>query len=163
MKKLILLLLITNLSFSQQWSKKEIKDLISIEFPTTPEEYPGVEKVRFYSEQKENTYKLTIRETERFKLLKNPTKRNVHQVYKDYTAGYISGGNGKIIQTQNIKIHGYEANETIYTTSKTINYRRTFLLKNKLVIYEFIARRGKNKTRNEKLKNTFFNSLKVII
>ena len=54
MKKLILLLLITNLSFSQQWSKKEIKDLISIEFPTTPEEYPGFEKLRFYSEQKEN-------------------------------------------------------------------------------------------------------------
>ncbi len=163
MKKLILLLLITNLSFSQQWSKKEIKDLISIEFPTTPEEYPGVEKIRFYSEQKENTYKLTIRETERFEQLKNPTKYKLHLLYKDYTAGSVAGGNGKIIQTQNILIHGHEANETIYTTSKTINYRRIFLLKNKLIIYEFIARRGKDKLKNEKLKNTFFNSLKVII
>ena len=37
MKYLIALLLITNFSFSQEWSKTELTDFASIEFPSIPE------------------------------------------------------------------------------------------------------------------------------
>jgi len=165
MKKIILLLLISNFSFAQQWTKTEIKNLLSIEFPNTPKEKKGVQKISYSSSLKDNIYKMTVRDSKQFNLLESPSKSELSELYKTYTEGYVSSFNGKVIQQKKILINGIIGNETKFSRKtnnkiRVITFRRTFLLKDKLIIYEFSTNK-KSEEKIEKLKNKFFNSLNI--
>jgi hypothetical protein len=165
MKKLILLLLITNLSFSQQWTKTEINNLLSIDFPNTPKKGKGFEKVYFSTSHNKNNYKITVRESKRLNISESSSESELIEFYKTYTNGSVSGMNGKIIKHKKILINGIIGNETTFLKksnirNKILTFRRTFLLEDKLIFYEFTPTIG-NKKGSEKLKNKFFNSLNI--
>lgn len=167
MKKLILLLLISNLSFAQQWSKTEINNLLTVDFPNTPKEKKGVNKTHYYSSYEENTYEITVRDSNQFNLPESPSKSELTELYKTYSNGYINGLKGTIIKQKKILINDLIGNETIFIRvthdkTKILTFRRTFLLKDKLVSYQFSTNKKNEKEEHiEKLKNIFLNSLNI--
>lgn len=169
MKKLILLLLITNLSFSQQWSKTEINDLLTIDFPDTPKENKGIKKTHYSTSYEENKYQMTVRDMKQFNLSESPSNDKLSELYKNYTKGYVNGLNGSIIKQHNILVNGIMGEETVFfkefnDKNKTLTFRRTFLLKGKLISYQFSTDiKNEKKESIIKLKNKFFNSLNINI
>ncbi len=168
MKKLILLLLFTNLSFSQQWSKTEINNLLTVDFPNNPEEKKGVNKIHYSTSYEENKYQITVRDSKQFNLSESPSKSELSELYKTYSNGYVNGLNGTIIKQNEILINGLIGNETVFlkklkNKTKILTFRRTILVKDKLIIYQFSTNKKNEKEENvEKLKNKFFNSLSII-
>ncbi len=161
MKYLIALLLITNLSFSQEWSKIELTDFASIEFPSTPEK-TNSNGVTYYSTSDDiGVYMVMIKD------LGNPriTQSGLPKFYQGVISGALESVNGELLEKNEFQLNGIKGMEILYTANSNpqlpdLRHKRILVADNNIISYEFWTFK-----ENEQLasinKDKFFNSISI--
>ncbi|CAH8289453.1 hypothetical protein EV196_107242 [Mariniflexile fucanivorans] len=161
MKYLIALLLITNLSFSQKWSKTELTDFASIEFPSTPEK-TNSDGVTYYSTSDDiGVYMVMIKD------LGNPriTKSGLPKFYQGVISGALKSVNGELLEKNEFESNGIKGIEILYTANSNsqlpdLRHKRIIVADNYVISYEFWTFK-----ENEQLslinKDKFLNSISI--
>tara|TARA_R110000868_G_scaffold352263_2_gene613531 strand:- start:51 stop:701 length:651 start_codon:yes stop_codon:yes gene_type:complete len=161
MKYLIALLLITNFSFSQEWSKTELTDFASIEFPSIPEK-TNSNGVTYYSTSDDiGVYMVMIKD------LGNPriTQSGLPEFYQGVISGALKSVNGELLEKNEFQLNGIKGVEILYTANSNpqlpdLRLKRILVADNNIISYEFWTFK-----ENEQLasinKDKFFNSISI--
>jgi hypothetical protein len=161
MKYLVALLLITNLSFSQEWSKTELTDFASIEFPSTPEK-TNSNGVTYYSASDDiGVFMVMIKD------LGNPriTESELPKFYHGVISGALESVNGELLEKKEFQSNGIKGMEILYTANSNpqlpdLRQKRILVANNNIISYEFWTFK-----ENEQLasinKDKFFNSISI--
>ncbi len=159
MKYLIAFLLITNFSSSQEWSKTELTDFASIEFPFTPEK-TNSNGVTYYSTSDDiGVYMVMIKD------LGNPriTQSGLPEFYEGVISGALKSVSGELLEKNEFQLNGIKGIEILYTANANpqlpdFRQKRILVADNHAISYEFWTFK-----ENEQLasinKGRFFNSI----
>jgi hypothetical protein len=161
MKYFIALLLITNLSFSQEWSKTELTEFASIEFPSTPEK-TNSNGITYYSASDDlGAYVVMIKD------LGNPrmTQSELPKFYEGVISGSLKSVNGELLEKGEFQSNGIKGMEILYTANSDpelpdLRFKRILVADNNVISYEYWTFK-----ENEKLasanKDKFLNSIYI--
>ncbi|WP_111684166.1 hypothetical protein [Winogradskyella tangerina] len=161
MKYLITLLLITNLSFSQEWSKTELTDFVSIEFPISPEKTNQNGSIYYSTSDDIGAYMVTIKDLGNQKI----TVSGLPEFYQGVISGALKAVNGELLEKKVFQLNGIKGIEIAYLANSNpqlpnLRYKRILVVNNNFVSYEFWTFK-----ENEQLatinKDKFFNSISI--
>ncbi|PIB29206.1 hypothetical protein BFP78_15520 [Gaetbulibacter sp. 5U11] len=161
MKYLIALLLITNLSFAQEWTKTELNDYSSIEFPIAPEKTVQNGDVYYSTSDDYGVYLVMIRNMGNQKI----SESELPQFYEGFMDGALKSVNGELLKQNEFNTNGIIGNEMVYLANSNpqlpnLRYKRVILKNNNLISYEFWTFEESEQIAS-KNKEKFFNSISV--
>ena len=161
MKYIITLLCITNICFSQEWSKTKLNDFSSIEFPFSPDKTESNAEVYFSSSDDLAAYLVTIHD---FRVDPIISK---HEFYEGIISGGLEAVNGKLLEKIEFEYKNLKGFEIKYLANSNpqlpdLRYKRLLYINNHLISYEFLTFK-----ENEQLvtinKEKFFNSFSATV
>ena len=161
MKYLIAFLLITNISFSQEWAKTELADFASIEFPIAPVKTNTNGGIDYSASDDIGVYRVMIYD------LGNPriTESGLPEFYEGVISGAMEAANGEMLEKKEFKLNGIIGVEITYIANSNpqlpnLRYKRMLVANNNLINYEFWTYK-----ENEQLaitnKDKFFDSITI--
>ncbi len=161
MKYIITLLVITNLSFSQEWSKTELTDFASIEFPITPEK-TNSNGVTYYSTSDDiGVYMVMIKD------LGNPriTESELPKFYQGVISGALESVNGELLEKNEFQSNGIKGIEILYAANSNpelpdLRHKRILVADNNIISYEFWTFK-ENEQLSSINKGKFLNSISI--
>ncbi len=138
MKYLIALLLITNLSFGQEWSKTELNDVSSIEFPVAPEKTVQNGDIYYSTSDDFGVYLVLIRNMGNQKIYES----DLPQFYQGFMDGALKSVNGELIKQNEFNTNGIIGNEMVYIANSNpqlpnLRHKRVIVKNNNVISYEF--------------------------
>lgn len=163
MKYLIALLFITNLSFSQEWSKTELNDFSSIEFPNTPEKSEQNGDIYYSTSDDYGVYLVMIRNLGNRKI----SESELPEFYEGFMNGALKSVNGELMTQNGFKTNGINGNEMVYLANSNpqlpnLRHKRIFIANNNLISCEFWTNKEIEQLASIN-KEKFFNSISVSI
>jgi len=161
MKYLIVLLLITNLSFAQDWTKTELNDFSSIEFPVAPEKTVQNGDIYYSTSDNYGVYLVMIRNMGNQKV----SESELPQFYEGFLNGALKSINGELIKQNEFNTNGIIGNEMVYLANSNpqlpnLRHKRVILKNNNLISYEFWTFEESEQLAS-KNKEKFFNSISL--
>ncbi|MEL4309088.1 hypothetical protein [Joostella sp. CR20] len=161
MKYLIALLLITNLSFAQEWTKTELNVFSSIEFPVAPEKTAQNGDIYYSTSDDYGVYLVMIRNMGNQKI----SESELPQFYEGFLYGVLKSVNGELIKQNEFNTNGIIGNEMVYLANSNpqlpnLRHKRVILKNNNLISYEFWTFEESEQLAS-KNKERFFNSIAV--
>ncbi len=161
MKYLIVLLLISNFSFSQEWTKIELNEFASIKFPN-PSDVKNNRQAKIYSTSDDvGRYIVMTKDLGDPKLKES----ELYGFYQDVIAGTLKTTQGELLETNEFILNGILGMEILYKTNLNslltdLRQKRIILINNNVISYEFITY-SENKQLAAINKNKFFNSISI--
>ena len=161
MKHIIAFLLITNLSFGQEWSKTELNVFSSIEFPVAPEKTMQNGDIYYSTSDDYSVYLVMIRNMGNQKI----SESELPQFYEGFMDGTLKSVNGELIKQNQFNTNGIIGNEMVYFANSNpqlpnLRHKRVIVKNNNLISYEFWTFQESEQLAS-KNKEKFFNSIAV--
>ncbi|MBB3125304.1 hypothetical protein FHS04_002860 [Mesoflavibacter sabulilitoris] len=161
MKYLIVILLISNLSFSQEWSKTRLNNLASIEFPNTPDKTNKNGGVYYSTSDDIGVYVVVIKNIGKPEM----TESGLPEFYEGVTSGTLAATEGDLLEKSEFQLDGIKGVEISYLANynpqlPNLRYRRMLVVNNNLISFEFWTFE-ENEELASKNKDKFFNSIDV--
>ncbi|MDN3723805.1 hypothetical protein QRD02_05385 [Aequorivita sp. SDUM287046] len=163
-KLLILLFLIANTSYAQEWVKTDITDFASIDFPVASElietgqetVYNARDEVAFYLV---SIRKLTDQQTSQI------TQKDIPTIYQGVVRGALESANAELVSLNEIAIQEFLAVELEYLAQSSPElpsqrFKRVIYLNQNIINIDFWPLTDATTLSNER-KATFFNSFTI--
>ncbi|WJJ97870.1 hypothetical protein [Algibacter luteus] len=161
MRHLIILLLITNFCFSQEWSKTELTDFASIEFPISPEKTNSNGSIYYSTSDDIGVYMVTIKD------LGNPkiTESRLPEFYQGVISGALESVNGELLEKKEFQLNEIKGMELSYIANSNpqlpnLRHKRILVVNNNFISYEFWTFK-ENKQLASINKDKFLNSISI--
>mgnify|MGYP003648271952 CR=1 FL=1 len=163
MKYLIALLLITNLTYSQEWSETKLNDFSSIKFPNKPEKTIQNTDIYYSASDDYGVYLVMIRNLGNRKI----SESELPEFYEGFMNGALKSVSGELIKQNDFKTNGINGNEMIYLANSNpqlpnLRHKRIFIANNNLISCEFWTNKDIEQLASIN-KEKFFNSISVSI
>jgi|TARA_B110000902_G_C14038928_1_gene487045 hypothetical protein len=163
MKYLIALLLITNLTYSQEWSETKLNNFSSIEFPNKPEKSLQNADVYYTASDDYGVYLVMIRNLGNRKI----SESEFPQFYEGFMKGALKSVKGELIKQNEFTTNGIIGNEMVYLANSNpqlpnLRHKRIFIANNNLISCEFWTNEDIEELALSN-KEKFFNSISVSI
>lgn len=162
MKYILVILITTNLSFSQEWTKVDLSDFASVELPFLPEISYADGATSYVSGDDLGLYLVSIKNLGNNRL----EESDLPEFYKGVVKGTLEASNGELLAKNEFRLNGISGMEILYLTDANselpeLKQKRIVVKNSNLITYEFWTFR-----ENEQLaldsKNRFFNSFTIL-
>ncbi len=159
MKHLIILLLITNLSFSQEWSKIQLNDFLSVEFPNVHEKSEFNGDIYYSTSDDNGVYVVMIKNLNNQKM----SESELLQFYQGFMNGALESADGELIEQNEFHLNGLKGYEMVYFVNSNpqlpnLRHKRILVANNNLISYEFWTYEEIKQLASTS-KDKFFNSI----
>ena len=161
MKYVIALLLVANLCFAQEWSKTELNDFSSLEFPVAPDKTIENGDIFYSASDDHAIYLVMVRNIENQKI----PESQLQEYYRGFMTGALQSANGTLIKQNEFTTNGINGYEMVYFADSNpqipnTRHNRVFVKNNTLISQEFwtFEESVQLATKN---KEKFFNSISV--
>lgn len=161
MKYLIALLLITNLSYSQEWSKTKLNDFSSIDFPSPPNKSESNGGLYFTAQDSTGVYMVMVKDLGSPKI----TESELPKFYQGVISGALKSVNGELIKQNEFQSNGIKGMEMLYMANSNpqlpnLRDKRIIVANNSIISYEFWTNKEIEQLASIN-KERFFNSISV--
>ncbi len=164
MKQIIIaLLLITNFSFSQEWTKITLNDFSSIEFPLVPDKQEINGDTYFSATDSLGMYLVVIKNISAHNIKSSQLK----QYYKGVMSGALDSANGELLKQNPFQLNTLIGEEMVYIANSNpqlpdLRHKRILINNNNLISYEFWTY-DNLKQQAAANKERFFNSINIVV
>src|SRR5690606_37943797 len=134
----IVFLLIANLSLSQEWSKTELNDFLSAEFPNMPEKSEFNGDIYYSTSDDNGAYIVMIKNLRNQKI----PESELPQFYQGFMNGALESANGELIEQSEFNSKGIHGYEMVYLVNSDpelpdLRHKRILVANNNLISFEF--------------------------
>lgn len=163
-KLFILLVLIANITYAQDWVKTDITEFASIEFPVKCELIETQRETVFNAKDEFAFYIVSIRKLTD-QQSSQITKEDIPTIYRGVVDGAIASANAELVSINEIYIQKIPAVELEYNAQSnpelpSQRFKRVIYLKQNIISIDFWPLTNQNDITNEK-KAKYFNSFLI--
>lgn len=163
-KLFILLVLITNINFAQEWVKTDITEFASIDFPVKSELIESQRETFFNAKDEFAFYIVSIRKLTD-QQSSQITKENIPTIYQGVVDGAIAAANAELVSINDIYIQEIPAVELEYNAESNPalpiqRFKRIIYLNQNIISIDFWPLTNQENISNEK-KAKYFNSFLI--